>query len=237
MKRFLLLIVIFLSALIYADNVFSQSSVTDETKKKLQEIEQRAATTNPVATSSASKAGSTITFASGNITNLQSPNLLMTTIEGTKSIYTTDNTKFYNIDSLVSKLIGFGDLKLGDNVFVIGLAPTTNSGTAKVVVRDNSPFVKTFSLLGKVRDLTATSLLLNNYNNPNLTPNTLTLNADTLLLDSKGSKLITSEILTGDKVVVVGTIDDKGTLLAKEIYKFDAAAKNKTATSSTISAH
>src|SRR3989344_3472863 len=98
MKRFLLLIFIFLTALIYADNVFSQSSVTDETKKKLQEIEQRAATANPVSTSSAPKAASTITFAPGTIANLQIPNLLMTTVEGAKSIYTTDNTKFYNID-------------------------------------------------------------------------------------------------------------------------------------------
>ena len=136
-----------------------------------------------------------------------------------KIVYTTDSTKFLNLDSKGKKLIGFGDLKLGEKILLIGLPKGSASGTAKIIVRDQNPKTKNFSFLGKVLETSESSITLNNFNQKELPATKINIAQDTIIKKSNKDIKI-SELKVQDKVVLTGNIDEKGTLMATFVQSF-----------------
>lgn len=214
MIRSILLLTITLFVLSKPFVAFSQSSQEElETQKRLNEVESKRATSS--ATSSANKKPPTITFVEGVIHSANNSVIVLSTESGNKMIYTNDSTKFINIDANGKKLIGFGDLKIGETVSVVGLPKEKGSGTAKVVVRDNRIKTGYFSTIGKVSEITETDITLKNFSG-DLPSKKLNFTANSVV--KKDSEVILlKDLKTGDKVVASGTIDEKGSLLVSEI--------------------
>ena len=231
MKKKLLTIIFFLSPLILGSAlVNSQTSQSQE--YRLEQIEKLSATaSSKVATSSAKTKSHSISFTGGTVISIASNVVYLATKEGTKTIFTSENTFYYNIDSAGKKLIGIGDLKTGDNIDVVGISAQTSSGSAKIIVRDQTKVTKNFSLIGKVLEINATSLKVGSLTRVDLPTITTTLNNETTFANSRSSSLKISDILVNDKIALAGYFDDKGSLITKQIFKISPLV-NKTATSS-----
>ena len=217
MKKTILTIALFLF-FVAPTVVLSQSSAEElQTQKRLNEIEAKRATQS--ATVSAKKQNSEISFVEGTLTSSTNPTLVVSTNSGNKVVYTTDSTKFLNFDSKGKKLIGFGDLKLGEKILIIGLPQESASGTAKIIVRDQNPKPNNFSFMGKISEVSETTLTLNNFAQKELPVTKVGTTSSTVI--KKANKTVKpTDFKVADKVVLTGTIDDKGTLLAQEIFKF-----------------
>ena len=128
-----LLVILFLVVCLIVPSIARGQSSPEElqTQKRLNEIEAKRATQS--ATTSAKKQTGEISFVEGAITSATNPILIVSTNSGNKIVYTTDSTKFLNLDSKGKKLIGFGDLKLGEKILLIGLPKGSASGTAKII--------------------------------------------------------------------------------------------------------
>ena len=231
MKKKLLTIIFFLSPLILGSAlVNSQTSQSQE--YRLEQVEKLSATaSSKVATSSAKTKSHSISFTGGTVISIASNVVYLATKEGTKTIFTSENTFYYNIDSAGKKLIGIGDLKTGDNIDVVGISAQTSSGSAKIIVRDQTKVTKNFSLIGKVLEINATSLKVGSLTRVDLPTITTTLNNETTFANSRSSSLKISDILVNDKIALAGYFDDKGSLITKQIFKISPLV-NKTATSS-----
>ncbi len=188
-----------------------------QTQKRLNEIEAKRATQS--ATASAKKQNSEISFVEGFITSSSNPVLVISTNSGNKIVYTTDSTKILNLNSAGKKLIGFGDLKLGEKILLIGLPKESASGTAKIIVRDQNPKPKNFSFLGKVAEVSESSLTLSNFTQKEL-PTTKVSIAPSAVVKNNSKTIKTLDLKTQDKIVLTGTIDDKGALFAAFVQGF-----------------
>lgn len=195
--------------------IVSQSSQEQlETQKRLNEVESKRATQS--ATASTQKKTMEISFVEGVISSASNSIAIISTNSGVKTIYTNDSTKFLNFDSKGKKLIGFGDLKIGQTIMVVGLSKDGTFGTAKLVVRDDNQKTKSFSLQGRVFENKESSLTLKNFQRDSLPLTTITISSSTTL--KKGGKSVAaSSLKQNQSIVVTGTIDDKGILFASEI--------------------
>ncbi len=219
MKTRLIYLFIFLILLLWPTFAFAQSTSDIDTQKRLLEVEKLATSSTKTASSSASKTTS-LTFTQGLITSTANLVLFLQTPFGPKTTYTNDSTRFINLSASGKKLIGFGDVKVGETVFVLGTNEQMSSGVAKVIVRDSNPKQATFSLQGSLSEKTDTSLTLKNFNQPDLP--TVKVNFDTDTVFKKTNQKIDATTLTpDDKLVIVGTLDSKGTPLAKEVLKLN----------------
>lgn len=213
MKKYSPLFLILAASLILAPAVFSADDA------HLQQIENKVATSGSVATGSAQPKVKAVTYTEGALIAVNTSVLFLDTKTGTKTVYTTDSTKFFSLDSSGKKLIGLGDLKLGDNLVILGLNPSEVSGIAKFVVRTSVGVNKSFSLLGKVAEVHDTTLSLADFNGLNPTPISLTLPTNVSFAPESRVKNVAS-LKKDDKLVVVGTVDAKGTLTAQQISVF-----------------
>lgn len=233
MKRRLVFVILILSLIILVKplSIYSQTSSSQD--YRLQQIEKLSATasTQP-ATSSAKPNNTSLTFISGNLSSVSGSTIFLSTDGGIKLIYTSDSTKFYNFDASGKKLIGIGDLKSGDSVNVIGLSPQTNSGSAKIVVRDQTIQVKNFGLIGKVSDINPSTIQLSNMTRTDLPIFHATINSDTTVTNASKQNLKSTDILANDLVVIAGYFDDKNNLITKQIFRTFLTATTNNSTSS-----
>ncbi|HEY4695031.1 MAG TPA: DUF5666 domain-containing protein [Candidatus Nanoarchaeia archaeon] len=229
-KKLLATSLIMFSVLITPKLAFSQD-FSENAQKRLEEIEAKAATASTTATSSATKKEGEVSFVEGTVAAINGTAFLVNTDEGSRLIYTTDNTKYFNIDPSGKKLIGFGDIKVGETIMVLGLSSQSNSGTARIIVRDTVKQITTFSVLGKVVEVKDPSLTLENLLSADLPALTLTTSTDTKI--QSGEKTIALiDLKAGDRVVAAGTIDDKGNFVVKTILRIKTALQEPTATTS-----
>ena len=218
MTKQLLTTLFLLTFLIVPSIARGQSSPEElQTQKRLNEIEAKRATQS--ATVSAKKQPGEISFVEGTITSSTNPVLVISTKLGNKIVYTNDSTKFLNLDSKGKKLIGFGDLKLGEKILLIGLPQESASGTAKIIVRDQNPKPNNFSFIGKISEVSDTTLTLNNFAQKELPTTKVGVSSSTVIKKS-GKTIKVLDLKVQDKVVLTGTIDDKGTLMASFVQSF-----------------
>lgn len=225
MKTTILLFTLVTSlTLVTSNKVFSQTTSTSgNTDIRLQQIENKTSTeSSKVATTSATPKLNSISFLDGKVLTISSSVLVLDCENGTKAIYTTDSTKFINLDSSGKKLIGFGDLKIGDTIQVLGLNPAESTGTAKIIVRSSViNGSNTFSLIARISDISEGLINLKNYTRDDLA--LIKVSYDSSVLINSGSKTLKiTDLKPNNKVVTAGTIDNKGTLLAKEILVFNS---------------
>lgn len=218
MKKAFLIILLLSNGLTLPQLVFSQSTTEQlEIQKRLNELESKRTTSS--ATDSAQKKTTEITFIEGSINSVANSVVMVSAPNGNKTIVTNDSTKFYNLDSKGKKLIGFGDLKIGETIMIIGLAPEASKGSAKIILRDQNPKTKFFSLLGKKAEVKDNILTLADFSRKDLPSTKITIASNTII--KKAGKNINLEKLTNEaNLVSVGTIDDKGNLLATELLSF-----------------
>lgn len=227
-RLFIFTISFFATSLAVPLLAFSQDQTSESSQYRLQQIE------NKTATKSATKVTTTnysITFAEGVIVSATSSTILIDTADGTKTVYSADSTKYLNFDSSGKKLIGIGDLKTGDKVYVIGLPHGANLGTAKMIVRDQTKAVKNFSYFGKVTEITSASLKIGSLTRSDVPTISTTLTIETVFSNFRNQSLKVSEILVNDKIALSGYIDGKNNLIAKSIFKISTTV-SKTATPS-----
>ena len=216
-----LVILIFLSLGLFlsaALPIFSQSTPEQlEIQKRLNEVESKRATSS--VTTSAKKQGSVISFIEGGVISASNGVLFISTRSGTKIIYTSDSTKFLNLSTSGKKLIGFGDLKIGETILIMGVPEDSATGMAKLVVRDQNQKLKFFSVLGKISEITETTLTLKDWQRTDLPTLKIAITASTTVM--KGNTTITfSKLKPDDQLTVTGTIDDKGNPVASNILVF-----------------
>lgn len=232
MKQLFLILFLIINILILTAPSLVNSQTSQSQEYRLEQIEKLSATaSSKVATISSKTKSPSSSFTSGSVVAIANGVIFLNTKAGTKTIYTSENTFYYNIDSTGKKLIGVGDLKTGDNIDVVGISAQTNSGGAKIVVRDQTKVTKNFSLIGNVLEINATSLKVGSLTRFDLPTITSTLNNETAFANNRSSSLKISDILVNDKIALAGYFDDKGSLITKQVFKISAAS-NKTATSS-----
>jgi hypothetical protein len=228
MKKILILGLIVFLTLSMGQEVKSQD-FSENARKRLEEIESKTATAAArTATASAEQeVTSNISFLEGTVAAINGTAFLLNTRLGSRIIYTVDSTKYFHIDTSGKKLLGFSDIKVSNTIMVLGLSPQTNSGTAKIVVRDTVKALPTFSILGDIVDNKGTSLTVGNISRRDLPPLTLVLNSDTKI--QAGEKSLPSTALKkGDRIVAAGTVDDKGNLVTKTILITTSPSKEAT---------
>ncbi len=212
MKSFALL-VITLITLVLPQTAFSQT-----TQERLEQVK--------AATTSAEKSKNlTVTFIEGVIRTIDKA-IVIDTASGSRFIYFTDSTRFINFDSTGKKPIGIGDLKIGETIMVVGLNPSTNSGVAKFIIRDQVKQLTSFSLFGKIKTASSTNLTLSTSSE--LDPVNLLLNSDTVIKTNADKTILPAELQTNDQLALAGIIDSKGSLVTKTILKLDASTKTAT---------
>lgn len=215
-RRYLVASLVLISLIFSSDFVFSQSTPEQlETQKRLNEVESKR--TSSATSSSTRNSAAKVSFLEGTISFASNSLLILATDNGAKMIATNDSTKFLNLDSKGKKLIGFGDLKISETIMVLGLSPETGKGTAKLIVRDQNPKIKYFSLLGKIIEVKETTLKIGDYKTPSLDNSDISLSPTTVL--KKKSKNLTPDQLTiNDSLIVTGSINEKNNLLATDIF-------------------
>ena len=211
LTSFLFLLLILISPL----SVFSQSSQEElETQKRLNEVES--ARTSSSGSSSPEKKPITISYIEGVVNSGANSTLLLDSKNGPKAIYTNESTKFVNIDASGKKLIGFGDLKEGETIMVIGLSGESGKGSAKIIVRDQRTRQRYFSLLGRAAELSAANFSVKDYKRDDMPKQKLIFGES--LKVKKGKETVSkTELKENSKVVAVGIVDEKGSLTATEI--------------------
>lgn len=223
MKKFFLFSLITLAALIVPSQAFSQDNVSNS-QKRIEEIQTK------VATGSANTQNDS-TFIEGQIVALKAPTIIISTSNGSRIVYTSDNTQSFNINSTGKKHIGIGDLKVGNVIMVLGLPGTTNSGTAKFIVRDTTKQIATFSILGKIVNTKSSTLTLQDLSRSDFPATSITLSKDTVIKASDNKDLTSTGLQKGDELIAAGTIDSKGNLVPKTVLKI-VVDSSKTASSS-----
>lgn len=219
MKNYLSFLAIAIIGVLLAPNIVLSQSTPEqlETQKRLNEVEINRASSE--ASVSAKKTSTATAFLEGSISSKTNSVIVLSSSSGVKTISTSDSTKFINIDSKGKKLIGFGDLKIGETILLVGLSPQGASGVAKIVVRDQNQKPKYFSLFGKNQELKDNVLTLKNSFQSNSTTSKVQLGASTVF--RKNSKNITLEqVALDERLVVTGTIDEKGNLNSSEVLIF-----------------
>lgn len=226
MKKSLFLSLVFLFLVVINPGLsFSQDTQSQSEQYRLQQIEKQQATKSAtVATASATTKSQTISFVDGQITAINSAVILLETKFGTKIIYTADSTKFFNLDSSGKKLIGLGDLKAGDTIYTIGLTQLTNSGSAKIIVRDQTKAVRNFSLIGKIASATDKDLKLDDFNRSDLPSLLLTFSSKTKVTNSRQQTLKPTDLKADYKIVASGFFDEKNNLVAATIFNLGSSA-------------
>ncbi len=179
----------------------------------------------------------------GEITAISSTTITIQTKEGsTKTIFTDDTTKFFQIGKGGKKKINLSNLKVGDRIAAVGIANDEDSGLAKFVVKLTKPENKRHSFFGKVKSISGNTLTLVHQihaDRPAVTVN-VTTNTKTKVKGKESGSL--SDVSVDDRVAVSGTVDDKGVITAKKLFvipgkaigqKTKEATKSATTSSST----
>ena len=217
MKRIFFTVLLGLNLILFSTTfVFSQ----DNAEERLNQIEAKIATKGANTATQASKARNqkTISFVEGSVV-ANSGSILTVSSEGnTKTIYTTDSTKFINIDSTEKKLIGFGDIKVNDTILVVGVPQVSSVGTAKLIIRDQNKIVKAFSMIGKISELKDNLLVLSHFSRTDLPNQNISLTSETAITAAKNKILDRTSLVTGQLAIVSGIIDDKGSFLVRQIF-------------------
>ncbi len=230
-KRLSLALLIFvLTVLINPLTSYSQTSSSQD--YRLQQIDKLSATASSQVATSSAKASKSITFLEGSITSISGSTIFLSTNTGTKMVYTSDSTKFLNLDSSGKKLIGISDLRSGDNLEVIGPSPQTNSGSAKIIVRDQTNQIKNFGLFGQVSEINPTTLKLSNFTRSDLPVLQITLNSDTTFVEANNQNLKLADITAKNLVVVAGYFNDKNNLITTQVFRTKITTNTLKSTSS-----
>ena len=170
-----------------------KESISEKVKAKLQEIKE------PLQTDS--KRGYL-----GTITKIESNKILLDTKEKNRSISFDTNTTFINAKSTKIKST---DLKVGQEILVIGIVDENNNLTAKriiVTTIKSSQNLKTI-ILGQVVDVsTMYSLIaLIPQSNKNAQYQVKTDTKNIQILSKTGEKLTLKDITKGKKIIVITT--------------------------------
>lgn len=234
MKKLILIALInFSLVLLSVTLVFSQNSdLNNNAEVRLQQIETKRASESANTTTQGSKTKDqkTISFIEGSVIAASGATLTVSSENGTKIVYTSDSTKFINFDSTGKKLIGFGDIKINDTIMIVGVSQISGNGSARMVIRDQNRITKTFSLFGKINNLTENTLILSHFTRTDLPNHSISLTNETIISSSKNKILDRTTLVPGTRAVVAGTIDEKGNFLSKAIFLPNV--KTKTSTSS-----
>lgn len=226
MKKYLTTSLIIFSLILVSKptNIFSQNDNLSESQQyRLEQIEKKQATqTSTAATSSAKTKNQTITFVEGQITATGVTSLYVDTKHGTKVIYTSDTTKFLNLDSIGKKLIGVSDLKVNDKIYIIGLSKLAVSGSAKIIIRDQTKPIRNFSFLGRISEITDKNLKLANFTRDDLPSINLLLTSETKVTNSRQEILKLINLKVSDKILASGFFDDKNNLVTAAIFKISS---------------
>lgn len=217
MKNFFALVILILAAiLLTSSHTFAQSA----TEERLKQVEARIATegSKTATQSSKTKSHKAISFIEASVVASSGSVLTISADKNIKTIYTIDSTKFINIDSNGKKLIGFGDIKINDTILVVGVPQGSSVGTAKLIIRDQNKIVKAFSMIGKVSELKDNLLTLAHFSRTDLPNQNISLTSETAITATKNKTLDRNSLAPRQTAVVSGTIDDKGSFLAKQIF-------------------
>lgn len=209
--------------------VFSQTSSSQD--YRLQQIDKLSATASSQVATSSAKASKSTTFIEGNVTSVTGSTIFLATNAGTNVVNTSDSTKFYNLDSSGKKLIGIGDLKSGDYLEIIGLSSQTNSGSANIIVRDQTSQIRNFGLIGKVSDINSSTLKLSSITRSDLPILQATINSDTIFANASKQNLKLTDFVANNLVVVAGYFDEKNNLITNQIFKIINSVNSSTTSS------
>lgn len=226
MKTLLLPILATITLLSISAPVVLGQTFGETAENRLKKIEKTNATTSAKPTSKTK-----ITFVEGSIVSIQTNFVVLEAMSGNKVIYTTDSTKYFQLDG-TKKLIGFGDLKINDKITVLGLVPSSSSGTAKFIVRDQTKTIKNFSLFGQIVSASATELKLTPTDKKDTTLN-LSVSADLITIDLKKKVIGLNEASQSqDKIVTTGIVDEKNSPSIKKIMVLRNLSKQSATSSS-----
>ena len=230
MKKPVFLAIIVLSfSLTSATIVFSQNT-PDATQTRLQQIENKTATqgANLASASVQTKKARTISFIQGTVIGSGGRIISIDTSNSVRTVFTSDSTKFINLDSSGKKLIGFGDIKGGDTLLVIGLPSTSVSGSAKIVVRDQTKSTKTFAQLGQVLNNKDNTLVIADIFRTDIPNLSLSLPKEAVVSADKNQTLDQTLLTAGRKLVAAGIVDDKGLYIIKRIFVLNYSRETAT---------
>ncbi len=226
MKR-ILTAILFLALAFLTNPLSTLAQDSQSDSYRLQQIEKLSATASTKTATTAAKAKSaSITFSEGSVLAVNSKTIFLVTEDGTKTVYTTDTTKFYNIDASGKKLIGVGDLKAADKILVIGLPSLSNQGSAKIIVRDQTKAIENISLIGKITEISTTTLKIGSITRTDLPTLTTTLNSDSLVTNARKQSLKLAELMVNDQIAAAGYFDEKNNFTVKQIFKISSPTSN-----------
>lgn len=227
MKNFFALVILILATiLLTSSHTFAQSA----TEERLKQVEARIATegSKTATQSSKTKSHKAISFIEASVVASSGSVLTISADKNIKTIYTTDSTKFINIDSSEKKLIGFGDIKVNDTILVVGVPQGSSVGTAKLIIRDQNKIVRAFSMIGRVSELKDNLLALAHFSRTDLPNQNINLTNDTAIVTNKSKPLNRTSIIPKAQAIVSGAIDDKGTFLSKQIFLINLTTPKNT---------
>lgn len=172
----------------------------------------------------------------GLVTTLNATNKSFTVDNGTKKLVvaTSQTTKFLGFSGSTKTVSSFEALKVNSKVSVLGHVAGSTL-TAKMVVLLPEKKTNRHSDSGKITAVSGSSVTYNPISKKNSTGTTNFTNSTvfTKKVDSKITRVTQAALTVGDRISLVGTVDDKGVITAKLIHIIPSApASTKTATSS-----
>lgn len=247
MKKLVAFILIIFVATLFAGVTFAQndeatksadkkSEAAERAKDRLEKLKERRATKSAEAREKIRDKFRKRAHVSGEITAISGSTItIQTRKDEIKTILTDDSTKFLQIGKDGKKEIKLSDLKVGDRIASVGIAPDENSGIAKFVVKLVKPTASRHAVFGEVSEVGDGQLTVTHLIHEDKPATTVKTTNDTVIKIRGNEDAKFSEIEVGDKVAASGTVDDKGVISAKRLFvipgKFDGV-KPKDATSS-----
>ncbi|MDP2671235.1 MAG: DUF5666 domain-containing protein [bacterium] len=210
--------------------VFGQdpdNSVESRAKSRLEEIERR------LASKSAGNAETRVGFGKdhfvGLIDQIDGSTIFVLFGKSKKSVLTLSSTKYFQFGSKKTK-IKLPNLKIGDRIAVYGVGKKDSSGTA-LLIGKLSKEPQRRAVFGFIRELNASGLVVNHIRKTEEKLATALFTTKTKI-KQKNKDLLVSDLKVGDIVVVAGTLESGGNLVANLIYSLPSLAKIKISTAS-----
>jgi len=218
------------------NNVLVAAENTDTIKKntdRIQKLKEQISTSSPELKKNSSSLKRTHVF--GIIESIEDTTLTVDTNKGLKTAFTDDFTKFIFIDQEGRKGITLTDLKIGDKVSVVGVGKDDTNGLAKFVIVQNKPFAKRHALLGKVKEISETSLILTHLTRTDR-KFMINITNDTTIKIKGVDEASIADIKVGDIMIVSGSVNNEGTINAEKIFVVPGKFKGVEPKESTKSA-
>jgi len=204
-----------------------RSEVAQRARQRLQQLMDSRATASASisARSGISKALSAIerirrrAHVFGVVTAISGNNLTIQTLGGEiKTVFTDENTKFFQVGKGGKKKITLDDLKIGDKIAAVGIVNDEDSGTAFLIVKFNRPMVRRHAVFGQVTKASDNELTVSHIFHKNRPTTTIKVTSNTVIQIKGDASSTFADIKVGDIVVASGTVDSQGVITAKVVF-------------------